>query len=105
MEEKLLLLGAKVNKSPHNLFFRYSYAQALLEADMCKQAIEELKICTVKKPEWMMAFLLLAQAQLSSGQKEDARSSLLTTMELAKEQGHDDPFNEASSLLGSIQET
>jgi predicted Zn-dependent protease len=103
VEGKLDQLAEKVSQSPDNLFFSYSYAQGLFKAGQWIESIEQFKICTEGRPDWMMAFFSLAEAQISAGLEKEAVQSLVTTIDLARKQGHDDPLEEASNLLASLK--
>jgi predicted negative regulator of RcsB-dependent stress response len=46
-----------------------------------------------------MAALLKAKLEIFLERKEDAKLSLIKTIELAKAQNHQDPLDEASELL------
>jgi len=103
VEDQLVQLAEKVSKSPENLFFRYSYAQGLLKANRLIESIEQFKICTKGRSDWMMAFFSLAEAQINAGLQTEAIQSLVVTIDLARKQGHDDPLEEASNLLSSLK--
>ena len=103
VEDKLDQLAEKVSQYPDNLLFRYSYAQELFKADQLIESIEQFKICTEGRPDWMMAFFCLAEAQISAGLNKEAVQSLVTTIDLARKQEHDDPLEEASNLLASLK--
>jgi tetratricopeptide (TPR) repeat protein len=103
VEAQLDQLAEKVSQSPENLFFRYSYAKELFKADQLIESIEQFKICTEGRPDWMMAFFSLAEAQIGAGLNKEAIQSLVLTIDLARKQGHDDPLEEASHLLASLK--
>jgi predicted Zn-dependent protease len=100
VEGKLDQLAEKVSQYPDNLLFRYSYAQGLFKADQLIESIEQFKICTEGRPDWMIS---LAEAQISAGLDKEAVQSLVTTIDLARKQEHDDPLEEASNLLASLK--
>ena len=64
----------------------------LLKADQLIESIEQFKICTEGRPDWMMAFFSLAEAQIGAGLQMEAIESLVVTIDLARKQGHDDPI-------------
>ena len=103
VEDQLVQLAEKVSQSPENLFFRFSYAQGLFKANRLTESIEQFKICTEKRSDWMMAFFSLAEAQINAGLQTEAIQSLVVTIDLARKQGHDDPLEEASNLLSSLK--
>jgi predicted Zn-dependent protease len=92
-------LRQKVLSFPNNSFFRFSYAQLLAKKNHAEEAIEQLSLCLKARDDWMMAALLKAKLEISLERKEDAESSLIKTIELAKAQDHQDPLDEASGLL------
>lgn len=102
MSEALDKFRFRVEKSPENLFFRFSYAQFLSDSNQFKEAIEQLDFCLSKRPDWMMASLLKAKLEIKLGRDSDAVSSLLKTIELAEVQDHDGPLKEAKDILGTL---
>jgi len=102
LSERLEEFRLKLEQSPENLLFRYSYAQLLSVHNQTKEAIDQLIICLDSRSDWMMAIFLKAKLEISLGRKADAISSLEKTIELAKSQFHDDPLAEAQELLESL---
>ena len=102
MSEELENLREKLNKSPNNLLFRFSYAQKLLAFANESEALAQLQVCVDAREDWMFAHLLKAKLEISLGKKKDAIVSLNKTIALAKAQSHEDPLAEATELLESL---
>ncbi len=94
--------AALVARQPENELFRFSLAQALVAEHRLIDAIEHYKFCIAKKPDWMMARILLGKLYLELGQKAPAVAELNAALTLAVEQSHEDPERELRALLASI---
>ena len=91
-----------VQRDPQNEMFRFSLAQALVNAGRPAEAIEHYEFCVAKKSDWMMARILLAKVHLQLGQKTAARPLLETALSLAVDQHHEDPEKELRALLSEL---
>ena len=99
MSEELENLREKLDKSPGNLLFRFSYAQKLFSLGYESEALGQLQVCVDGREDWMFAHLLKAKLEISLGKHKDATISLTKTIALAKAQNHEDPLMEATELL------
>ena len=88
-----------VEKNPDNELFRFSLAQALFQEGQLAEAEPHLRICTEKKPDWMVAHIALGKALIELGRRDEARSILQAAHRLAIEQEHEEPEAELSALL------
>ncbi|MEK9772149.1 MAG: molecular chaperone DnaJ [Opitutae bacterium] len=102
MSKELEEFRLKVVKFPENLLFRFSFAQKLSDHNQPREAVEQLTFCLEKRNDWMIAHLLKAKLEMRLGQNSEAISSLKKTIELARDQSHDDPLLEAQELLNSL---
>lgn len=91
-----------VSQQPDNELFRFSLAQALINAERSEEAIPHLEMCVAKKADWMMPRILLGKLLLSSEQTENARPLLEDALQLAIDQDHEDPAAELQDLLTGI---
>ena len=91
-----------VQRDPQNEMFRFSLAQALVNSGRSPEAIEHYEFCITKKPDWMMARILLAKVHLQLGQKTAARPLLDAALRLAVQQHHEDPEKELRALLAEL---
>jgi|TARA_B110000483_G_C17986226_1_gene461716 predicted negative regulator of RcsB-dependent stress response len=105
MTERITLYLEKLEGNPENLLNRFSLAQSYYENGEYEKAITHLNICFQKRNDWMMASLLLGKALLAVGQKKEACVPLEQTITLAQEQGHEDPEQEATTLLAECMES
>ena len=93
------LFRTKLEASPANDLFRFSLAQALWDEENWSECIEQLELCLLKRPDWMIASLLLAKVKMKTGELEDAQRILNDTVRMAREQDHEGPEEEALALL------
>ena len=94
--------AAMVAKHPDNELFRFSLAQALVAEHRLVDAVEHYKLCIAKKPDWMMARILLGKLYLELGRKPEAVVQFQESLKLAVEQSHEDPERELRDLLTSL---
>lgn len=102
MASRLEQFRAAVSRHPESELFRFSLAQALVAAEKPAEAIPHLEFCLARRPDWMLATILLGKIQLALGQVDRARPALEAGLRLALEQHHDDPAAEMRELLGKI---
>ena len=91
-----------VQRQPDNELFRFSLAQALEAAGRGDEAVPHYQFCVAKKPDWMMAHILLGKRLLASDRKQEARAQLELALRLAIEQSHEDPERELRGILADI---
>ena len=97
------LFRTKLEASPGNDLFRFSFAQALWDEENWSECIEQLELCLQKRPDWMIASLLLAKVKMRTGELEDAQRILNDTVRMAREQDHEGPEEEALALLNECR--
>ena len=93
------LFRTKLEANPSNDLFRFSLAQALGDEGDCLECSEQLQLCLEKRPDWMIASLLLAKVKMKTGKMKDAEKILKGTVQIAREQNHEGPEEEALALL------
>lgn len=94
--------AALVARQPDNELFRFSLAQALVAEHRLVDASEHYKLCIAKKPDWMMARILLGKLYLELGRKPEAAIQFQAALRLAIDQSHEDPERELRELLASL---
>jgi len=102
MPTRLEQFQTLVAQQPENELFRFSLAQALQAAGQAEAAREQFAFCIGRKPDWMMAHILLGKLLLQMGQSGDARPILERALELAIGQHHEDPERELRALLADL---
>ena len=105
MTERITIYLEKLKANPDNLLNRFSLSQVYFENGEYENAIVHLKICFQKRDDWMMVSLLLGKALIAVGQKKQACAPLEQTINLAIKQGHEDPEQEAKTLLAECVES
>jgi len=99
MSDKIQAFMKKLDASPSNRFHRYNLAQAYYEQGDYENARIQFTDCLTIANDWMMASLGLGKCYLALEDFERAKRNLSLTIDLAEKQGHDDPLEEAKSLL------
>ena len=99
MTDKISVFTKRLAENPNNRFHRYNLAQAYYDDGNWHQATEHFKICFELSPSWMMASLSLAKCYIALENFDLAEGLLIKTIELAREQHHESPLEEAESLL------
>ena len=82
--------------------FHFSLANALVAEGRGEDAVQHYRLCLEKKPDWMMARILLGKLLLQLGQREQAKPMLEEALKLAVEQHHEDPERELRALLTEL---
>ncbi len=102
--ERIRNFREKVEAEPGNVFYRFSFGQALFDAARYDEALEQLEHCALSRADWMIPRILMGKAFLANQQPEQARAWLEEAMQLAVEQNHDDPQEEIRELLQDIEQ-
>ena len=102
MASRVAQFSALVERQPENEMFRFSLAQALVADGRGADAIAHFTVCLAKKPDWMMARILLGKLLLQLGQRAEAKPELQEALRLAIEQNHEDPERELRALLADL---
>ncbi len=92
-----------VAKQPDNELFRFSLAQALVTELRYLEALEHLKYCVKKKPDWMVARIQLGKLYLELGMQADGLVQLQDALKLAVDQQHEAPEQELRELLQNFR--
>ncbi|MBL4575220.1 MAG: molecular chaperone DnaJ [Opitutaceae bacterium] len=91
-----------VSKNPDNEMFRFSLAQALFNEEDFSGSLPHFQKCIEKKPEWMMATILLGKAHLNLQNRKEALPLLKKALTLAIEQDHEEPESELKGILSDL---
>jgi Flp pilus assembly protein TadD len=91
-----------VMQHPQNELARFSLGKALFDAGQFAEAKEQFQFTLSKKPDWMVAQILLGKCELSLGQRQAARKAFLHARDLAREQNHEGPLAEVGELLAEL---
>ena len=102
MATRVEQFNALVARQPENEMFRFSLAQALLSEGRDEEAVGHYRVCIQKKPDWMMARILLGKLLVKLGRRSEAKPLLEEALKLATEQQHEDPERELRSLLAEF---
>ncbi len=102
MPSRVEQFQALVEQQPDNELFRFSLAQALAAENRGAEAVSHYDACVSKKPDWMMARILLGKLLLQLGRRSEARAMLEAALALAVDQHHEDPERELRALLADV---
>ena len=89
---------------PESEMPRWSLATALKEEERYAEAITEFKELVAIKPDYCMAFVHLGHCLIIEESYEEAIEHLQNAIQLAIDQGHVPPRNEAEMLLEQARE-
>ena len=89
---------------PENEQPRWSLATALAEAERFEQAVKEFRELVTMKPDYCVAFLRLGASLMELEKYEDAIEALEEGRQLALEQHHTAPYQEAEMLISEARE-
>lgn len=102
MPSRVVQFQTLVERQPDNELFRFSLAQALLAENHAAAAVPHLESCIARKPDWMVAHILLGRCLLATGQPVEARRKFEQALQLAREQQHEEPEQELLALLAGL---
>ncbi len=102
MPSRVAQFQGLVDQQPDNELFRFSLAQALAAEGRVAESLPHYEYCVRKKPDWMMARILLGKALLQLERRADAKPLLEAALALAIEQHHEDPERELRGLLADL---
>ena len=88
-----------VDQNPDNELYRFSLAQALIKENRPGQAEPHLRLCIEKRPDWMVAYIMLGHALIELERRDEAKPIFQTAHRLAVEQEHEEPETELNALL------
>ena len=104
-QAKIARFSALKAKMPQSELPRWSLAQAYEEAGQTLDAFREYGELVTMKPDYCVAWLRLGAIALRElADHEVAREALTRARDLAIEQGHAAPRNEAEALLEELDE-
>lgn len=93
---------ALVTRHPSSELARFSLAKALVDAGQPAEAREHLDFCVARKPDWMVAWMLLGACQRALGNVTAARAAYVTARDLAVAQHHEGPLAEIEAVLAGL---
>ena len=102
MPSRVEQFSALVARDPANEMFRFSLANALATQGRGHDAVPHYRLCVEKKPDWMMARILLGKLLLQLGQRDQGKVMLEEALKLAIAQQHEDPERELRALLAEL---
>jgi Flp pilus assembly protein TadD len=92
-----------VAQHPGNELARFSLGKALFDRGDFSGAREQLVAALERKPDWMMAQILVGKCDLALGDQAGARRAFERARELAVAQDHEGPLAEMNQLLSELR--
>ena len=92
----------RVGQFPDNELARFSLARACFDAALFAEAREQFALVLARKPDWMVAQILLGKCDLSLGRTAAAKAAFARARQLAIEQHHEGPLAEMDQALAEL---
>jgi tetratricopeptide (TPR) repeat protein len=102
MNETIIRYQKLLEQYPNNELARFSLGKAYFDLDQYSEAKAQFELALARKPDWMVAQILLGKCELSLGNREPAQSAFERARQLAVEQEHDGPLMEIQQLLDEL---
>ncbi len=91
-----------VEQFPDNELARFSLGKALFDQNQFAEAKGHFELATARKPEWMMAHILLGKCELALSNRPAAKVAFEQARRLAIEQNHEGPQAEMDQFLAEL---
>ena len=88
-----------VEQQPNNELARFSLGKAWFDLGQFAAANEQFQIALARKPDWMVAQILIGKCAQALGDKAAAKSAFERALQLAVAQHHEGPQAELEELL------
>jgi Flp pilus assembly protein TadD len=102
MNDRIARFTQALEKNPGNELARFSLAKARFDAGQFAGAKEHFVLALARKPDWMVAQILLGKCELALGHREAAKAAFTRALQLAIEQNHEGPRAEVEQLLAEL---
>ena len=91
-----------VAQQPNNELARFSLGKVFFDLGEFTAAKEQFQIALGKKPDWMVAQILIGKCEQALGDKAAAKTAFERARELAIAQHHEGPQMELEELLREL---
>ena len=88
---------------PDNELARFSLGKAYYDLGQFVPAKEQFQLALARKPDWMVAQILLGKCELTLGNRDAAKVAFERARQLAVEQHHEGPLAEMEQLLEELK--
>lgn len=102
MEDRISKFREHIKQFPDSELARFALSKAYLDAGRTAEAVEELRKTIEIKPDYLLPHLLLAKAMVDLENPLEAKSFAQKAKQLAEDQNHEGPLQEAIDLLEEI---
>ncbi len=91
-----------VEQQPHNELARFSLGKAWFDLGQFAAAREQFQIALARKPDWMVAQILIGKCEQALGNHGAAKPAFERALQLAIAQHHEGPQAELEELLAEL---
>ena len=91
-----------VENQPHNELARFSLGKAWFDLGQFAAAREHFQIALARKPDWMVAQILIGKCEQALGDNGAAKPAFERALQLAIAQHHEGPQAEMEELLREL---
>jgi tetratricopeptide (TPR) repeat protein len=102
MNDAIARWQSLVEQQPENELARFSLGKALFDQGQFAPAKEQFLIAVTKKPDWMVAHILIGKCDQALGDQAGAKVSFELALGLAVAQHHEGPQAELEELLREL---
>ena len=103
MNQTVARCQAKLEKYPNNELARFSLGKACFDLGHFLPAKEQFALALARKPDWMVAQILLGKCELALGNRPAAKAAFERARQLAIEQHHEGPRTEMEQALAEME--
>ena len=105
MNEAIAKYRQLVEQYPNNELARFSLGQAYFQAGAWTEAREHFEFALARKPDWMVAHILIGKCDLATGHRFGAKAAFERARQLALDQNHEGPLEEMNQLLADLEQS
>lgn len=91
-----------IEQFPDNELARFSLGKRYFDLGNFSEAKKQFQIALARKPDWMVAQILIGKCELALSDKVAAKIAFERARKLAIEQNHEGPLAEMESLLAEL---
>ncbi len=102
MSDAIARWQSLVEQQPKNELARFSLGKALFDQGQFALAQEQFQFAVAKKPDWMVAHILIGKCAQALGDRAGAKAAFELALGLALAQHHEGPQAELEDLLREL---
>ncbi len=102
MNENIVRCQKLLEQFPENELARFSLGKAFFDSGDFALAKKQFELALVRKPDWMVAQILMGKCELALGHMSEAKISFEQARQLAAAQDHKGPLAEMEQALAEL---